>query len=220
MECADLTSPYEPPPCDNLPLMSWLRHPPHPAERLAQRLGFERKRAEFLYSELSREYRWLTRSGMIARFVVLIVWVITLLLLMPFIFGSSESTRQATLWYQAASILYTFGLVLLGGMHVSSLAKWHTNDCAIRRFIADFIDTPKCFACDYGLTGVPRGADGELRCPECTQNWPWHNRIRDPRRHMSAIDPPRQPDVRPSTGSGTAVANRHGGGQSHTPPPR
>lgn len=177
--------------------MRWLRHPPHPAERLAQRLGFERWRAEYLYSELKRTYRWLAWPGVIVGVVVALVWMFGLMQFMPLISGTGSLIRDVGLLRMVAALVFMFGLAFAGGLHVGSLAKWHINDRAIRRFIAEYIDTPKCFACDYGLTGVPRSADGELRCPECTQNWPWHKRIRDPRPHMSAIDGPRQTAAAP-----------------------
>lgn len=171
--------------------MKWLRHPPYPAERLAQRLGFETRHAEYLYSDLKRRYLWLSWPGVMVGVVVAVVWMFGLMQFMPLIFGPQGSNQDVGFLVALAPFVYIFGVVFVGGLYVGSLAKWYTNDRAIRRFIAEYIDTPQCFACGYGLTGVPRGADGELRCPECTQNWPWHKRIRDPRPFMSAIDPPR-----------------------------
>jgi hypothetical protein len=185
--------------------MSWLRHPPRPAERLAQRLGFEPWRAEYLYSELKRRYLWLCWPGVLAGILAFILWVLVLSQFMSLVSGTRGSIREVEVWRIVAALVYMWGLMFAGGLHVGSLAKWHINDRAIRRFIAEFIDTPKCFACDYGLTGVPRSADGELRCPECTQNWPWLKRIRDPRPYMSAIDPPRQPDT--AAGQEPAASN-------------
>lgn len=177
--------------------MRWLRHPPHPAERLAQRLGFERWHAEYLYSELKRRYTWLSRPGVIVGILICVGWWVAVHPLMTLIWGDPADFRQAPIWRSLIALACFAGLQLFGGLYLGSLAKWHTHDRAIRRFSSEYIDTPRCFACDYGLNGVPRSADGELRCPECTQEWPWDNRVTDTRPHMAAIDGPRQTATAP-----------------------
>lgn len=118
--------------------------------------------------------------------------------LAPLILGDTASLRQSGMLRTLASVIYFCGLLAFGGLYIGSLAKWRVNDRAIRRFIAEYNDTPKCFGCEYNLTGSPRSPDSELRCPKCTQNWPWHNRIPDPRPHMFAIGSAQPTDDSPA----------------------
>lgn len=176
--------------------MGMLRlHPPPPAFTFVRRLGLARPQAENLYAEIRRSHRALTWPGIITGLCICCAWWTVFFLVIPFFFEPEVHDRDRGLLSAALSFLYYVILSLAGGLYVGSIVKWYLIDRAIRRFITEYIDTPKCLACDCGLTGVPRSADGELRCPECTQNWPWHTRAGDPRPHMSAIDPPRQPDA-------------------------
>ncbi len=165
--------------------------------------------AEYLYSYCKKSCPMLAWPGVATGALVTIAWWIIMGQGLRWIIPTYQPGSEEKIWQILAILVYQIVVVIAGGVYFGSLIKWRMIDHAVRRFMVKHIDTPQCLACGYGLTGVPRSADGVLRCPECTQDWPWLKAIPYPRPYMAAIDGP-SPLVR-EPASDAAPASRDAG---------